>query len=86
MGEALALAIQSLELKASCSHCGKEAAELKRCSVCKHASYCGDACQNAAWKKHKKTCVTLHEGVAFASDRFVSLRRVRAVMSCMRHE
>jgi len=61
MAEAVALAIQTLELKASCSHCGKEAAELKRCSVCKHASYCGAACQNAAWKKHKKTCVTLEE-------------------------
>jgi len=61
MAEALALAIQTLELKASCSHCGNECAELKRCSVCKHASYCGAACQNAAWKKHKKTCVTLEE-------------------------
>ena len=61
MAAALALAIQTLELKASCSHCGKECAELKRCSVCKHASYCGAVCQNAAWKKHKKTCVTLEE-------------------------
>jgi len=56
-----ALAIKTLELKASCSHCGMECAELKRCSVCKHASYCGAACQNAAWKKHKKKCVTLEE-------------------------
>jgi hypothetical protein len=61
MAEALALAIQALELKASCSHCGKECGELKRCSICKHASYCGASCQNAAWKKHKKTCVTLEE-------------------------
>jgi hypothetical protein len=61
MADALALAIQTLELKASCSHCGKECAELRRCSVCKHVSYCGAACQNAAWKKHKKTCVTLEE-------------------------
>jgi len=61
MAAALALAIQTLELMARCSHCGKECAELKRCSVCKHASYCGAACQNAAWKKHKKTCVTLEE-------------------------
>ena len=61
MAESLALAIQTLELKASCSYCGKECSELKRCSVCKHASYCGAACQNAAWKKHKKTCVTLEE-------------------------
>ena len=61
MAAALALAIQTLELKASCSHCGMECAELKRCSVCKHASYCGAACQNVAWKKHKKNCVTLEE-------------------------
>ena len=61
MAEALALAIQTLELKASCSHCGKECDELKRCSVCRHASYCGASCQNAAWKKHKKNCVTLVE-------------------------
>jgi len=61
MAEALAMAIQTLELKARCSHCGKECDELKRCSICKHASYCGVACQNAAWKKHKKTCVTLEE-------------------------
>jgi hypothetical protein len=61
MAGALALAIQTLELKARCSHCGKECEDLKRCSVCKHASYCGAACQNAAWKKHKKICVTLEE-------------------------
>jgi tetratricopeptide (TPR) repeat protein len=61
MADALALAIKTLELKASCSHCGKECEELKRCSVCKYASYCGAACQNAAWKKHKKICVTLEE-------------------------
>ena len=51
----------TLELKTRCSHCEKEAAELKRCSGCSHASYCGAACQNAAWKKHKKICVTLEE-------------------------
>jgi hypothetical protein len=28
----------------------------KRCSVCKQAWYCGAACQNANWKRHKKTC------------------------------
>jgi len=61
MADALTQAIQTLELKASCSHCGKEREELKRCSVCKHASYCGAVCQNAAWKKHKKTCVTIEE-------------------------
>ena len=45
----------------SCSKCGKQRAELKRCSRCKQASYCGAKCQNAAWKGHKKTCLTLND-------------------------
>ena len=40
----------------SCAHCGKHGAGFKRCSRCKQASYCGAACQNANWKRHKKTC------------------------------
>ena len=40
----------------SCVHCGKQGAELKRCSRCKQASYCGAACQNLDWTRHKKTC------------------------------
>jgi len=45
----------------SCSHCGTQRAALKRCSRCKQASYCGAECQNAAWKGHKKRCVTLDD-------------------------
>ena len=41
----------------SCAYCVKQGAGFKRCSVCKHASYCGVACQNADWKRHKKSCV-----------------------------
>jgi len=44
-----------------CSHCGTQRAALKRCSRCKQASYCGAECQNAAWKGHRKTCLTLEE-------------------------
>ena len=40
-----------------CAHCGKQREGLKQCSVCKAASYCGPACQNASWKSHKKKCV-----------------------------
>ena len=40
----------------SCAHCDKQGAEFKRCSRCKQACYCGVACQNANWKRHKKTC------------------------------
>jgi len=47
----------------SCSNCGKQRAALKRCSRCKQASYCGAECQNAAWKGHKKSCVTREEVV-----------------------
>ena len=46
-----------------CSYCGKQCATLKRCSRCKKASYCGAECQNAAWKGHKKKCVTLEDAV-----------------------
>ena len=40
----------------SCAHCGKHGTGFKRCSRCKQASYCGAACQNAHWKRHKKRC------------------------------
>ena len=40
----------------SCAHCGKHGAGFKRCSRCKQACYCGAECQNADWKRHKKTC------------------------------
>jgi len=46
----------------TCSYCGKVAKKkgvvLQRCSICKHASYCGAKCQQAGWKRHKKTCVS----------------------------
>jgi len=44
-----------------CSHCGKKRGALKRCSRCKQVSYCGAVCQNAAWKGHKKTCLTMED-------------------------
>ena len=40
----------------SCTQCGKQSAGFKRCSRCKHACYCGAACQNADWKRHKTKC------------------------------
>jgi len=40
----------------SCLHCGKQGAGFKRCSRCKQAWYCGAACRNAGWKRHKKAC------------------------------
>jgi len=56
----------------SCSHCGKQRATLKRCSRCKQTSYCGAECQSAAWKGHKKLCVTLDD--AFEKVHAANLR------------
>ena len=50
----IAEALATLALKDSCSQCGKQGEDLLRCSICKHAWYCGAACQRAAWKGHKK--------------------------------
>jgi len=52
----VAQAIRTVSLQVICAHCGKQGTELKRCSICKHVWYCGAACQNAAWRRHKKTC------------------------------
>ena len=52
----VAEALRALALEDSCGHCGKQGTALKRCSNCKHVWYCGAACQNAAWKRHKRMC------------------------------
>jgi hypothetical protein len=52
----VAQAIRTVSLQVICAHCGKQGAELKRCSICKIVWYCGPACQSAARKRHKKTC------------------------------
>ena len=52
----MAQAIGTVSLQVICAHCGKQGAVLKRCSVCKNVWYCGAACQNAAWRRHKKKC------------------------------
>ena len=54
-------ALDHVKAMSCCSHCGKQRKALKRCPRCKQASYCGAACQNAAWTQHKGTCVTLDE-------------------------
>ena len=38
-----------------CDHCGKEG-NVKICSKCHTATYCGAECQKEAWGEHKKVC------------------------------
>jgi hypothetical protein len=48
--------IDYLEAKAHCSNPGCSGAGLKKCTGCKQARYCGQACQQAHWKAHKADC------------------------------
>ena len=45
----------------TCSGCGGLAVELKKCSGCRVAEYCGRECQLAHWKQggHKHECAAL---------------------------
>jgi hypothetical protein len=45
-----------LEAKTHCSHSGCSGAGLLKCTGCKQARYCGEACQLAHWKAHKADC------------------------------
>jgi hypothetical protein len=45
-----------LEAKAHCSNRDCSGAGLKKCTGCKQARYCGEACQLAHWKAHKADC------------------------------
>jgi len=45
----------SLPMARQCCFCNQSPSFL-RCSICKNAYYCGAACQNKGWKKHKKIC------------------------------
>jgi len=63
-----ALLGQSAAVDSRCAQCSKQAAEFKRCTRCKQVSYCGVACQNADWKRHKKTCALPVQDVAAKVD------------------
>jgi hypothetical protein len=45
-----------LEAKTHCSSPGCKGAGLLKCTGCKQARYCGEACQLAHWKAHKADC------------------------------
>jgi len=47
-------------LGARCRCCDKPG-QLRLCSGCHSAGYCGEACQKAHWKAHKKECKPLWE-------------------------
>jgi hypothetical protein len=41
----------------TCAHCGIAGQQkLLKCSRCQKTSYCGQTCQRADWKQHKKYC------------------------------
>jgi ankyrin repeat protein len=45
-----------LEAKMHCSNPGCGGAGIKKCTGCKQARYCGQACQLAHWPAHKAAC------------------------------
>jgi hypothetical protein len=45
-----------LEAKTHCSNAGCSGTGLMKCTGCKKARYCGEACQLAHWKAHKADC------------------------------
>jgi hypothetical protein len=45
-----------LEAKTHCTRQGCSGAGIKKCTGCKQARYCGEACQLAHWKAHKADC------------------------------
>ena len=52
----------------SCSKCGRVDLALKKCGRCLQASYCGAACQRAAWKQHKTACKPAVSTAFFGGD------------------
>lgn len=40
----------------TCSTCGLDNKEVKRCSKCKSVQYCDKTCQRLHWSNHKKFC------------------------------
>jgi hypothetical protein len=45
-----------LEAKTHCSNDGCSGAGVMKCTGCKQARYCGEACQLAHWKAHRAIC------------------------------
>ena len=41
----------------ACAQCGTQSGKLLKCAGCDGPSYCGAACQAAAWPAHKDACV-----------------------------
>ena len=42
----------------SCSYCGIQKTELKKCGKCGRVKYCSKECQVKHWKEHKRSCKT----------------------------
>ena len=59
-----------------CAACGKRPDDnLKSCSGCMATSYCGAACQKAAWKTHKRLCAKPGSTANFTSEQKQASKR-----------
>ncbi len=52
----LRVVLQSVGVEEACVGCGKEPAQLLRCTACKAVKFCDVACQRKAWPEHKTKC------------------------------
>jgi hypothetical protein len=59
--DAPAALTEYLEAKQHCSNPGCSGAGLKKCTGCKQARYCKQACQLAHWPAHKVECKASRE-------------------------
>ena len=48
--------VKTETMKAHCAFCFRHDSDMKSCTGCMTAKYCGKKCQNLHWKKHKHTC------------------------------
>jgi hypothetical protein len=56
--------------KTTCAACSKVSDKLLCCAACTSVWYCNAECQKQHWKKHRKSCKTLKEGVKAAKADF----------------
>ena len=50
------LILTLVEIEPRCMQCGESAMELRVCSACLDALYCGIPCQRRHWRQHRVVC------------------------------